>query len=68
MKLLGSTTSPFVRRLRIYLDGKDYDFVNLDIFQEEDRKYLTENNPAQKIPALLDNGECIYDSRFFKRH
>lgn len=68
MKLLGSTTSPFVRRLRIYLNGKDYQFVNLDIFAEADRKYLTENNPALKVPALIDNDQCIYDSRVIFRY
>ncbi|GHF77337.1 glutathione S-transferase family protein [Thalassotalea marina] len=68
MKLLGSTTSPFVRRLRTYLEGKDYQFVNLDIFAEADRKYLTENNPALKVPALIDNEQCIYDSRVIFRY
>jgi len=68
MKLLGSTTSPFVRRLRVYLEGKDHQFVNLDIFAEQDRQLLTENNPAQKIPALIDNERCIYDSRVIYRY
>ncbi|WP_206483384.1 glutathione S-transferase family protein [Thalassotalea sp. G2M2-11] len=68
MKLLGSTTSPFVRRIRIYLAGKDYQFVNLDIFAEQDRTVLTENNPAQKVPALLDDDQCIYDSRVIFRY
>lgn len=68
MKLLGSTTSPFVRRIRVYLADKAYQFVNLDIFAEQDRKILTDNNPAQKIPALLDEEECIYDSRVIFRY
>lgn len=68
MKLLGSTTSPFVRRLRIYLEGKPYQFVNLDIFAEQDRKILTENNPALKVPALIDDERCIYDSRVIYRY
>ena len=33
MKLLGSTTSPFARRLRIYLVDKPFQFINLDIFE-----------------------------------
>ncbi|MEW6990213.1 glutathione S-transferase family protein [Colwelliaceae bacterium 6441] len=68
MKLLGSTTSPFVRRLRVYLADKDYQFINLDIFAEQDRKLLTDNNPTQKIPALLDDDQCIYDSRVIYRY
>lgn len=72
MKLLGSTTSPFVRRLRLYslqLDIADFEFVPLDIFaNSEDRKLLTDNNPAQKVPALVDDEQCIYDSRIIFRY
>ncbi|MGB1199573.1 MAG: glutathione S-transferase family protein [Thalassotalea sp.] len=68
MKLLGSTTSPYVRRIRLYLAGHEVEFVNLDIFSEQDRSLLTQNNPAQKIPALIDNEHCIYDSRVIYRH
>lgn len=72
MKLLGSTTSPFVRRLRLYsrqLNITNFDFVNLDIFANtEDRKLLTEKNPAQKVPALIDDDQCIYDSRVIFRY
>ncbi|MFT7007608.1 MAG: glutathione S-transferase [Colwellia sp.] len=72
MKLLGSTTSPFVRRLRLYsvqLNITNFDFVNLDIFaSSEDRKLLTEKNPAQKVPALLDEEQCISDSRVIFRY
>ena len=71
MKLLGSTTSPFVRRLRIYLaqlNITDFEFVNLDIFSNGDRQLLTENNPAQKVPALVDEELCIYDSRVIFRY
>lgn len=68
MKLLGSTTSPFARRLRIYLTNKDHEFINLDIFAEQDRDLLTRNNPAQKIPALIDGEQCIYDSRVIFRY
>ncbi|PHR83949.1 MAG: glutathione S-transferase [Colwellia sp.] len=72
MQLLGSTTSPFVRRLRLYfvqLKVTDFEFVNLDIFaNSDDRQLLTDNNPAQKVPALIDNDQCIYDSRVIFRY
>lgn len=71
MKLIGSTTSPFVRRLRLYfslLNVTDFDFVNLDIFSSKDRQLLTDNNPAQKVPALVDEEQCIYDSRVIFRY
>ena len=31
MKLIGSTTSPYVRRIRILLDEEPYEFLNLNI-------------------------------------
>lgn len=71
MKLIGSTTSPFVRRIRLYLlqlNVTDVDLVNLDIFANEDRQLLTENNPAQKVPALVDGELCIFDSRVIFRY
>ena len=72
MKLLGSTTSPFVRRLRLYsaqLNITNFDFVNLDIFaNSQDRQLLTEKNPAQKVPALRDEDQCISDSRVIFRY
>ncbi|QBG35515.1 glutathione S-transferase family protein [Litorilituus sediminis] len=77
MKLIGSITSPYVRRIRLYLASlqhHDYQFINLDIFSPNDREVLTENNPAQKVPALvLDNNDsqevdCIYDSRVIFRY
>ena len=68
MKLLGSITSPFARRLRLYLADREHEFVNLDIFAEKDRDLLTKNNPAKKIPALIDGEQCIYDSRVIFRY
>ncbi|CAM3890119.1 glutathione S-transferase [Pseudoalteromonas mariniglutinosa NCIMB 1770] len=39
MQLLGSTTSPFVRRIRIWalLNNCELEFINLNIFAEHDR-------------------------------
>ena len=68
MKLLGSTTSPYVRRIRVLLENQAYEFLNLDIFDETDRAYLTKHNPTQKIPALIDNDQCVYDSRIIYRY
>jgi len=68
MKLLGSTTSPFARRLRLFLANEAHEFINLDIFTEKDRELLTQNNPAQKIPTLIDGEQCIYDSRLIYRY
>lgn len=67
MKLIGSTTSPFVRRTRLLLADQDYEFVNLDIYGEG-RDELRRNNPALKIPMLIDGDQELYDSRVIARY
>lgn len=67
MKLIGSTTSPYVRRIRLLLGNNDYEFVNLDIYGEG-RDELRRNNPALKIPMLIDGGQEVYDSRVIARY
>ncbi|RBP25301.1 glutathione S-transferase [Marinobacter pelagius] len=67
MKLIGSTTSPYVRRIRILLDEEPYEFINLDIYGEG-RDELRRNNPALKIPMLEDEGQELYDSRIIARY
>jgi glutathione S-transferase len=64
MRLLGSTTSPYVRKVRIVLSEKklDYKFEQLDVWGVE-RPALPQN-PLGKIPCLiLDGGDALYDSR-----
>lgn len=64
MKLIGSLTSPFVRKVRVVLAEKkiDYDF-------EIDSPWLEETNvpninPLGKIPVLvLDDNTPLFDSR-----
>ncbi|MDF0749271.1 glutathione S-transferase N-terminal domain-containing protein [Marinobacter sp. 71-i] len=67
MKLIGSTTSPYVRRIRLLLADTDYEFVNLDIYGEG-RDELRRNNPALKIPMLIDGNQEVYDSRVIARY
>jgi glutathione S-transferase len=72
LKLYGSTTSPFVRRLRIWLANTDHEFINLKIFDEQDRQILAAKNPTMKIP-MLEDGEgqavqTIFDSRIIYRY
>ncbi len=68
LKLFGSTTSPFVRRLRIWMANLEHEFVNMQIFAGSDRKVLAERNPTLKIPMLEDDNEVIYDSRVIYRY
>ncbi len=72
LKLYGSTTSPYVRRLRIWLANTDHEFINLQIFSEQDRRLLAAKNPTMKIPMLEDVTNdvtrVIFDSRIIYRY
>ncbi|QRM18949.1 glutathione S-transferase [Dechloromonas sp. TW-R-39-2] len=64
MKLIGSHTSPFVRKVRIVLAEKkiEYDF-EIDSPWLEDSK-VPNINPLGKIPVLLlDDNTPLFDSR-----
>lgn len=64
MKLLGSTTSPFVRKVRVVMAEKriDYDF-QLDNPWNPDTQ-VPEHNPLGKVPVLvMDDGNTLFDSR-----
>ena len=64
MKLVGSLTSPFVRKVRVVLSEKRivYDF-DVDIPWESET-HVAEYNPLGKVPVLvMDDGTTLYDSR-----
>jgi len=64
MKLIGSLTSPFVRKVRIVLAEKklDYKFDVEDVWA--DGSTISESNPLGKVPCLvMEGGEAIFDSR-----
>ncbi|MDP4528902.1 glutathione S-transferase family protein [Alkalimonas delamerensis] len=68
MKLFGSIPSPYVRRIRLLLADSAYEFVNLNIFSEQDRATLVRLNPTRKIPMLLDGDQVIFDSGLIYRY
>jgi glutathione S-transferase len=72
LKLYGSTTSPYVRRLRIWLANTEHEFINLMIFADKDRQLLAAKNPTMKIPMLEDGddetSQIIFDSRVIFRY
>ena len=68
LKLYGSTTSPFVRRLRLWLANVEHEFINLQIFEESDREILAKHNPTLKIPMILDGDTTVFDSRVIYRY
>lgn len=71
MKLYGSTTSPYVRRLRILLADTDYEFETVNLFGE-DREKLKAVNPTIKIPMFEDLNKkdvpVLFDSGLIYRY
>ena len=63
MKLIGSLTSPYVRKVRIVLAEKklDYQFVLEDVWGND---AILAANPLGKVPCLvMEGGEAVFDSR-----
>jgi glutathione S-transferase len=63
MKLIGSYTSPFVRKISVILleKGITFEFINEMPYNAENG--VAKYNPLGKVPALVtDDGECWYDS------
>ncbi|MEO7108415.1 MAG: glutathione S-transferase N-terminal domain-containing protein [Rhodoferax sp.] len=64
MKLLGSTSSPYVRKVRVVMAEKklDYAFVPEDVWNDDTK--IAESNPLGKVPCLIMEGaEALFDSR-----
>ena len=69
MKLLGSLTSPYVRKVRVVLAEKklDYRLELEDVWSEE--THIHAANPLGKVPCLvLEGGEAVFDSRVIVDH
>ncbi len=64
MKLLGSLTSPFVRKVRVVMAEKklEFEFVPEDVWAADTK--IQAYNPLGKVPCLItDDGGSIFDSR-----
>jgi glutathione S-transferase len=64
MKLIGSTSSPYVRKVRVVMAEKklDYTFVAEDVWAADTS--ISHTNPLGKVPCLIMEGaEILYDSR-----
>jgi len=63
MKLIGSLTSPYVRKVRIVMAEKKLEaqLVLEDVWGSD---AIMKSNPLGKVPCLvLDGGEAVFDSR-----
>ena len=64
MKLLGSTTSPYVRKVRIVMIEKKLDYVLVPEDVWAAQTTIAEVNPLGKVPCLvMEAGEALFDSR-----
>ncbi|MBC7538886.1 MAG: glutathione S-transferase family protein [Bacteriovorax sp.] len=61
--LLGSLTSPYVRKIRLLLHGTPYELKVVNYMEEEGNDYLKSINPVNKLPVLIDGEKTILDSR-----
>jgi glutathione S-transferase len=63
MKLIGSLTSPYVRKVRVVMVEKklDYQFELEDVWAHD---AILTSNPLGKVPCLvMEGGEAVFDSR-----
>ena len=63
MKLLGSLTSPYVRKVRVVMAEKklDYRLELEDVWSSDE---ILTSNPLGKVPCLvMEGGEAVFDSR-----
>ncbi len=64
MKLIGSSSSPYVRKVRIVMAEKklDYNYVTNNVWSVDTN--IGESNPLGKVPCLVMEGaEALFDSR-----
>jgi glutathione S-transferase len=63
MKLLGTNTSPYVRKVRLVLLEKNIPHIYLVDPPREPGSQVARVNPLGRIPALiLDDETCVFDS------
>ena len=64
MKLVGSKTSPYVRKIRVLLLEKEIPFELVEENPWNPETAVPRYNPLGKVPALImEEGEVLYDSR-----
>lgn len=62
MTLYGSLPSPYVRRIRMLMEGMDYRFEPVDLYNDEKRAEYAEVSPIKKLPVLVDGDQTVFDS------
>jgi len=63
MKLYGTTTSPFVRRVRVVAAEVGEAVDRIDTATDAGMAQLREVSPIRKVPVAVVDGRLLYDSR-----
>lgn len=63
MKLYGTTTSPFVRRVRVVAAEVGEAVDRVDTATDAGQAALREVSPIRKVPVAVIDGRTLYDSR-----
>ena len=68
LTLYGSLTSPYVRRIRLFMADMTYEFSQVNIFEESSRAQFRPISPIKKLPVLQDGEQFIFDSHVIYHH
>jgi len=68
LTLYGSLTSPYVRRIRLFMADITYEFSQVNIFEEDSRAQFRPISPIKKLPVLKDGDQLIFDSHVIYHH
>jgi len=64
MKLIGSVTSPYVRKVRVVMADKKLDYSCIQENVGAADTTIQQTNPLGKVPCLvMEDGSTLYDSR-----
>lgn len=60
--LYGSLPSPYVRRIRMFMEGMEYEFQPVNVYDDATRAEFAAITPVRKLPLLIDGDTTIMDS------
>ena len=60
--LIGSRTSPYVRRIRLVMENIPYEFQIVNLFSQEGQELIKQYSPIRRIPVLITQEGPVLDS------
>lgn len=67
-RLLGSLTSPYVRRFRMYMADIPYELEIVNYLETDQDARLSSVNPIKRIPVLLIDRKPLWESRMIVQY